>query len=351
LKKYELESFAKSFGLFFLLITSIYLLVIWQNYATKQRALDTRILQEMRIFTFDPVSKDFEVSFVPNDRNNTLLSLHHAPDEVYAFFRIPTMDDTLMRVALPAKRYGERLNAIRYGLLKGAVFFVLLIALISSVLAYYSLQPIRQALRLNKEFMKDILHDVNTPMASIAVNLKLLKKRFGEDVAIDRIGSNVETIAMLRENLHAYLGDRQEEEHSFSLRELLDERLIHFRALYPQLTFENRVADNVVLHTRKHALIRIMDNLIGNAAKYNYRQGSVRIYMEEDTLIIEDTGRGIEHVDKVFQRHYKEGERGMGLGLHIVQSLCHKLGIPIRIESRPKQGTRVYLDCKKVIQK
>jgi len=351
LKKYELESLSKSFALFFLLIASIYLLFLWQNYQTKQHTLDTHILQEMRIFTFDPVSKDFDVAFVARDANRTLLTLHHTPQEVYGFFRIPTMDDTLMRVSLPAKRYQKRLNVIRDSFLKGAVFFLLLIVAISLVLAYYSLQPIRQALRLNKEFMKDILHDVNTPMASIAVNLKLLKKRFGDDVALDRIGSNVETIAMLRENLHAYLGDRQEEESSFALRELLDERLVHFRALYPQLVFENRVEKDVVLRTRKHAFIRIIDNLIGNAAKYNYRQGTVTVYMEKDQLIIADTGRGIQDTAKVFQRHYKEGDRGMGLGLHIVQNLCRKLGISIRIESRLEQGTRVYLDCKKVIQK
>lgn len=351
MKKYELESFAKSFALFFVLIASIYVLFMWQSYATKQRALDTRILQEMRIFTFDPVSKDFNVSFVPSDKNNTLLTLHHAPREVYAFFRIPTMDDTLMRVSLPDERYEARLNIIRYGFLKGAIFFLFLIVLISLILAYYSLQPIRQALRLNKEFMKDILHDVNTPMASIAVNLKLLKKRFGDDVAIDRIGSNVETIAMLRENLHAYLGEREEAESSFVLKGLIEERLSHFRALYPRLEFENRVEETLQCHTQKNAFVRIVDNLLGNAAKYNYRHGRVSVRMEGTSLCIDDTGRGIKDISKVFQRHYKEGERGMGLGLHIVQNLCRKLGIAIRIESQPEQGTRVCLECKKVIQK
>ncbi len=350
MKNYEVESLAKSFALFFMLIASIYLLFMWQSYRAKQQQLDARILQEMRIFTFDPVTGAFDVTFVPKDANRTLLILHHAPKEVYGYFRIPTVDDALMKVSLNASEYAARLKNIRLEVLRWAVLFLLLIAGISLLLAYYTLKPIRQALRLNKEFMKDILHDVNTPMASIVVNLKLLQKKYGTDNAIDRIGSNVETIAMLRENLHAYLGEREEEESIFDLGLLLDERLAHFRILFPQITFSNQV-QALPLKTRKRAMVRIIDNLIGNAARYNRRGGSVTARMEGDVLLIEDTGRGIRDTSRVFQRHYKEGERGMGLGLHIVQNLCRKLGIAIAMESEVGVGTRVKLALTKVIQK
>ena len=350
MKNYEVESLAKSFALFFVLIASIYLLFMWQSYLTKKQQLDTRILQEMRIFTFDPVTQAFDVTFVPKDANRTLLTLHHAPKEVYGYFRIPTLDDELMKVSLSAPKYAARLKNIRLDVLRWTALFLLVIAGISLLLAYYALRPIRQALRLNKEFMKDILHDVNTPMASIVVNLKLLQKKFGTDSSIDRIGSNVETIGMLRENLHAYLGDQEEEESVFDLGLLLEERLTHFRTLYPQVTFTNQV-EKVALKTRKRAMVRILDNLLGNAAKYNRKGGSVTTRMEGMDLIIEDTGRGIRDTAKVFRRHYKEGERGMGLGLHIVQNLCRKLGIAIAIESEVDVGTQVKLVLHKVIQK
>ena len=350
LKNYEVESLAKSFALFFALIASIYLLFMWQSYLTKKQQLDTRILQEMRIFTFDPVTEAFDVAFVPKDANRTLLTLHHAPSEVYGYFRIPTLDDELMKVSLKAPKYAARLKHIRWDVLRWAAWFLLAIVGISLLLAFYTLRPIRQALRLNKEFMKDILHDVNTPMASIVVNLKLLQKKFGTDSSIDRIAGNVETIGMLRENLHAYLGDQEEEESLFDLGTLLDERLAHFRTLYPSVTFSNQV-EGVILKTRKRAMVRILDNLIGNAAKYNRKEGNVTTRMAGARLMIEDTGRGIRDTAKVFQRHYKEGERGMGLGLHIVQNLCRKLGIGITIESEVGTGTRVSLACQKVIQK
>jgi signal transduction histidine kinase len=351
LKNYEVESLVKSFLLFFLLIASIYLLFMWQNYTTKQHALDIHILQEMKIFTYEPLSKRFGVDFVPPDANETLLILHNELNEVYGVFRVPTMDDYLMKVTLPMGQYEDRLDVIRMDVIRGAVFYLILIFAISLLLAYYSLHPIRQALRLNKEFMKDILHDVNTPIASIAVNLKLLQKRYGKSTSIDRITNNIETIGMLRENLHAYLGDRVEEEQMFDLGEMLAQRLGYFRTLYPHLTFRHQINQEIRIRSRHHACIRILDNLIGNAAKYNKQDGSVVLRIEGTRLVIADTGRGIKNVDQVFRRHYKEGDRGMGLGLHIVYKLCRKLHISIEIKSRVNEGTEVYLDCSSVIQK
>jgi signal transduction histidine kinase len=118
--------------------------------------------------------------------------------------------------------------------------------------------------------------------------------------------------------------------------------------MHPDLTFDNRVPEGVACRSDRHAFIRILDNLIGNAAKYNTPKGEVLLQLEGDVLSITDTGRGIRHPEKVFRRHYREGERGMGLGLHIVKKMCRKLGIGIRLESEEGKGTRVELMCEKV---
>jgi signal transduction histidine kinase len=303
----------------------------------------------MKLFVYDPTSDRFSVDFVPPTPETTLLDLHRSDNEVFGYFKVPTMDNYLMKAILPIKKYEERISSIHNDVIKGMILYLLLIAFVSLLLAFYSLQPIRRALRLNKEFMKDILHDVNTPIASIAINLKLLQKKFGEHIAIDRIDNNIETIGMMRENLHAYLGEKVEEESSFDLGGLIDERLDYFQTLYPHIVFENRIEqDSVAFKTRKRACIRILDNIIGNAAKYNKRDGSVTAYIEKDILVISDTGRGIQNVKKVFTRHYKEGERGMGLGLNIVWKLVVKLGISISIESEVDKGTKVKIDCSEV---
>lgn len=71
---------------------------------------------------------------------------------------------------------------------------------------------------------------------------------------------------------------------------------------------------------------------------------SIRLYPESMRVIIEDTGRGINHPEKVFDRFYKEHERGLGIGLHIVKKLCDQMKITIHIHSTVGKGTKVTLD-------
>lgn len=348
MKKYEIESLVKGFLLIFTLISSIYALFLWQNDTSQKYQLDKSLLKEMELFAFDPTSDKYNVDFLPPRENVELFTLYHTKEEVYSFFKVPTEDNYLMKVSLPMDKHMMQINAARALKAKWLALYGLLIAMISLFLAYYSLQPIRQALRINKEFMKDIIHDINTPVASIAVNLKLLQKHFGKHKVIDRVYNNIQTIGMLTDNIHSYLGSIKEESSEFELKVLIDERLDYFRVLYPQLKFKNELADDIVLDTRKATMVRILDNIIGNAARYNKKNGSITVSMEEDVLIIADTGRGIQNVSKVFDRHYKESDRGMGLGLHIVRTLSKKLKLDISIESEVDNGTKVKINCKKV---
>ncbi len=351
MNKYEIESGLKSFALFFVLITSIYVSFLYQSFSSRQHELDTRIMQQMRIFSFDPTTEEFDLTFVPHDANMTLLTLHHDPKSVYSYFMVPTEDDFLMKVSLPMERYRAQLNAIRAEVRSGAVWYLLLIALLSFGLAYYSLQPIRRAMRLNKEFIRDILHDVNTPIASIAVNLKLLQKKFGEHRAFDRIWNNIESIGVMRENLQAYLGRKQGDVSEFDLRDIVAQRMEYFRVLYPSIHFETQAHETILCQTHRESFVRILDNLLSNAAKYNKPKGSVIATIEKDQLSVRDTGQGIRNPKRAFERHYKEGERGMGLGLHIVQRLCRELGIGIALESKVGVGTTVKLHCARVRKK
>ncbi len=348
MRRYEVESLLKSFVLFFVLIVAIYGLFLYQSYADKHHALDAHILQQMRIFSFDPTTQAFELSFVPREQAGVLLELQHDPDRVYGTFVVPTEDHFRMQVILPIARYRAQLTQIRDEVLRGAILYLLLIAAISLMLAYYSLQPIRRAMHLNKEFIRDILHDVNTPIASIAVNLKLLERRLGSARPIERIHNNIETLSMLGENLHTYLGMQKGELTEFELYSLVAERLEYFRVLYPALTFDLAIMPDVWLRTHRNVLIRIVDNLIDNAAKYNLPQGRVTVRWDGTRLTIADTGRGIRNPGRAFERHYKEGERGMGLGLHIVQRLCRELKIGLTLESKVGVGTQVHLECSEI---
>ena len=350
LRRYELESLIKSFLLFFILMLSLYLLSEWQNYKAQVRQLDNTILNEMQVFSYKPLSGEFDVSFVPHKEGvQRTLTLYKEENTTYGLFEIPGSKSYLLKVSLTQEKYRQRLDALKAKILDALFWYVLLIAIVSLLLAYYTLYPLKKALQLNEEFVKDIQHDINTPLSALLLNLSLLKRRFGEDRGFERMTHSVETIQNLQSNLSTFLHGQTQEMDYFNLYDLLEGRMEYFRALYPQVAFSLDVDSEVSLFTNREGFMRMIDNLLSNAGKYNVKEGEVHMVLAKKRLRIEDTGRGIRHPERVFGRYYKEGERGLGLGLHIVQKLGEELGIDIGLKSKEGKGTTVTLKLAKVI--
>jgi len=352
LKRYEWESFLKSFLLFFILILSLYLLVVWQHYQEQRHQLDSEIYHEMKLFSYDPRSDAFDVSFVPTEKSREPVAyFSQGASEIHALFTIPNSKSYLLKVSLPKERYDQRLTLLRQKIYAGVYWYGVLILLLAALLAYYTMYPLRKALRLNEEFVKDILHDINTPLSSLLINLKILKKRFGEDRGFDRMQHSVQTIEGLQSDLRSFLHGRPDTKERITLHMLLRERIEYFRILYPQVHFSMDVDEQIQIESNKEAFVRVVDNLLSNAGKYNKKEGEVHLVLQGDLLSIEDTGIGIRDTRKAFERYYKEGERGMGLGLHIVQKLIKEMDIDIELQSVEGEGTRITLDLSQVIMR
>jgi signal transduction histidine kinase len=91
-----------------------------------------------------------------------------------------------------------------------------------------------------------------------------------------------------------------------------------------------------------------LDNLIRNGLKYNDSDSKmVRLYMEDDLLILQDNGRGItqEEFDKLSQPYIrKEGQKesGSGLGLNICIAILQEHGFSISCEKN-MIGTKIKI--------
>ena len=97
-------------------------------------------------------------------------------------------------------------------------------------------------------------------------------------------------------------------------------------------------------------LMFVIGQLLSNALKYT-KDGSISIYAEGKTLVIEDTGIGIaqEDLPRVFEKGFtgyngREDRQSTGIGLYLCKKILHKLGHGISIESAPGIGTKVMID-------
>jgi signal transduction histidine kinase len=182
-------------------------------------------------------------------------------------------------------------------------------------------------LRLLEDFIKDIIHDLNTPLTSILLKLKMIET---ENEEIESIRIATKTIEMLHHNLDSYLREQKQPEETFTIDEVVDRYVAFFTPLYDYLHWDVQV-DKLTLSTDKQAFERIIYNLLSNACKYNTSEGKIAISLDGTVLSIRNSSYGVSHPERVFERFYKESERGLGIGLHIVKALSERLHIKTQL--------------------
>jgi len=318
----------------------------WNEYQIKKVEIDEKIHTKMKLCAFTTECKGFKTDFIDNKKNKEENILYKDGD-FYGYFKVPTAEKYLMKIVYPHKSYLKRLERLENKLFKKFLLYSILAALVSLLFSIYALLPLRNALHINEEFVKDILHDFNTPISSMFINLKIFKREIGDNPKIQRLENNIQSILSLQDNLRVFLKGVPTQSEKFSLKEMIEQQVNYFEVLYPDVNYKIKI-DNTQLTTNKDAFKRVMDNLLSNAGKYNVADGEVAIILEGKDLLVQDTGKGIRHPSKVFERYYKEQDRGIGIGLHIVKKLCDELKIGINIESQEEKGTKISLNLSNV---
>ena len=119
-----------------------------------------------------------------------------------------------------------------------------------------------------------------------------------------------------------------------------------------KISLEYEGTDVQVLTDEKW-LCFVIEQLLSNALKYT-NVGSIRIYTQGETLVIEDTGIGIapEDLPRVFEKGYtgyngRTDKKATGIGLYLCKRILQKLGNEISISSVVGQGTRVSIDLRR----
>jgi signal transduction histidine kinase len=100
-------------------------------------------------------------------------------------------------------------------------------------------------------------------------------------------------------------------------------------------------------------MVFVLEQVLSNALKYT-NKGSISIYLDperEQTLVIEDTGIGIQEEDlpRVFEKGFtgyngRKDKKSTGIGLYLCKEVLDKLSHEIKITSTAGKGTKVRID-------
>jgi len=342
MKAYEKESLFKNFMVFFLLLELLLILLFLQIYHNSRDDYHKELLHKMQLCSYFLKCNKFKVTFEAKKKKD-LNKLYTKLDGVDAFFYIPKSKKYDMRLHYPIGDYNKDIDKIFKMMLYKFIAFSILLSGVAIIFTLYSLNPIRKALKLNDEFIKDILHDFNTPIASIVLNIEMFNDENEEDIYIKKISQSLNNILQLQDNLTTFLHHSPSQMSMVDINSITKERLEFIQSIYPKIRFEYQEISYFKTITNKELLIRIIDNILSNAFKYNRPKGLVIVTIDKYEITIKDTGKGIKDTNKIFQRYYTEQERGIGLGLHIVQKLTQELNLKLTIETEIDKGTEVTL--------
>ena len=272
------------------------------------------------------------------------------------------IDDTnfaYMIIALPPHRYfnADYLvlgNQLSYAPVYQKVATILLsIVVLVFFLSFFFLNrfalPFKMVNQKLDNFIKDSMHEINTPLSIINVNIDLFNLKNPQNKYLQRIKAATKTLSNIYNDMD-YLIKNQRivfEYQEIDASAFVRERVLYFDevAAMKGISISSEIEDGIILHFNTTQLQRILDNNISNAIKYSHEQSRIEVTFrridEYCCLIFKDYGFGIEDTKRIFERYYREetGKGGFGIGLDIVKTIMDETGIELDVRSTPKEGS------------
>jgi signal transduction histidine kinase len=211
------------------------------------------------------------------------------------------------------------------------------------------------------DLISDLVHELRTPMASLATAAHILIR---SDISSEKRASIThalqEEIKRLAELTTTYLdfsrlesGRMHFQFQELDLKPILEESLDIIKTQISEkgLNLAFDLSDQpLMVHADKSRIQQVIHNLVSNAIKYNSPKGTVTIQAYHTTneviFLVRDTGPGISAEDqkKLFTRFFRvlgseKFAMGTGLGLSICKRIIDAHGGSIHVESQVNKGS------------
>lgn len=252
-------------------------------------------------------------------------------------------------IAIEENILNTTLAELKQKIITSFILLYIFISILGFFLTQQFIRPIiQQRLKLNN-FIKDTTHELNTPISAIVMSINAQKLT---PKSTERILISAKRISEIYNDLtYLFLNNIQECKKNaqvLDLKEIVDEQVEYFKlfAQKKHLTIDAET-QSVLFSIDKESFIRVINNLISNAIKYTPTNGHIQIKLSDNTLVIKDTGEGIDTQDlkKIFNRFYRANDvtGGFGIGLNIVASVCKEYNIKVSVDSKINEGTEFKL--------
>lgn len=221
------------------------------------------------------------------------------------------------------------------------VFGFLLLTGVSIYLSRFIIQPAKDAIDREKQFVSDASHELKTPIAAIRANAQVLQNQTEPNRYLDHILSETKRMEHLVQDL---LGlsklDETEQIVKFTrvdLSKICEEMILSYESLaYEEgKLIEAQITDGVWILGEESQLKQLITILLDNAIQYSLDKSVIHISLaqvkKKAVLQVSNPSQTYskEVMDNLFERFYQaEGSRhstsSFGLGLAIAKTIISK---------------------------
>lgn len=190
-----------------------------------------------------------------------------------------------------------------------------------------------------KTFSEDISHEMQTPLAIVQSKLEILRQRKSEDKdallsisaiskAISRLSKLNKSLLLLTKIRNDQFQDVEEVNIAAVINNYIEglEELIEAKSIISTLDLSD-----CYLYMNIHLAEFLISNLISNAIRHNVEGGYIKVNLDDQKLLIENTCDVVNKIPhNLFERMVsKNTEDSTGLGMSIIKSICDKYSFKI----------------------
>lgn len=290
---------------------------------------------------------------------NPIFSLIDEPMETFSPGYHKQNDYVYYIMPLPEHRYfnanyliiGNELSYI--SVYQKAALILLSIVVVVFVLSLFFLRrfalPFKRVNEKLDGFIKDSMHEINTPLSIINVNIDLFNRKNPENKYLRRIKAATKTLSNIYNDMDYLIREENKafDTEQIHLDEYLTERVEYFYevAAMKNIYIDLKIKCRPMMTYNMIKLQRIIDNTLSNAIKYSHENTSISVSLEEVEegclLNFQDEGIGIAEPKMIFERYYREKSEkgGFGIGLNIVKKIIDEAGIELKVTSKIGEGS------------
>jgi hypothetical protein len=200
-------------------------------------------------------------------------------------------------------------------------------------------------------------HQIKTPIAAMrlilqsensSTNNELLEQLFKIEQYVEMVLHYLKTES-LNSDMHIK---------TYSLDSIVKQAVRKYSKLFIRKKIKLNYEElNCNVLTDEKWLVFVIEQILSNSLKYT-NSGEISIYMDDklpDTLVIEDTGIGIEKEDlpRIFEKGFtgfngRLDKKSTGIGLFLCKRILNNLSHTISIESEVDKGTKIKIGLDKI---